>query len=59
MRKLFRERKLLKGGNYMRKYGKFMPISGKSQKQKYPNRNFFQDGITLRRKIKFVVVASL
>ena len=28
MRKLFKERKLFKGGNYMRKYGKFFCIWG-------------------------------
>ena len=31
MRKLFKERKLFKGGNYMRKYGNIfeIPLSGK------------------------------
>ena len=28
MRKLYKERKLLKGGNYMRKYGKLFTVLG-------------------------------
>ena len=32
MRKLFKERKLPKGGNYMRKYGKVEYVIGNSKK---------------------------
>ena len=32
MRKLFKERKLFKGGNYMRKYGIFRVLMGSNKK---------------------------
>ena len=34
MRKLFKERKLIKGGNYMRKYGKYLYTTVKSGDKK-------------------------
>ena len=37
MRKLFRERKLFKGGNYMRKYGNYDFFCQKSSKPPRPS----------------------